>query len=528
LRPHAASAALLLAFGVASAPFAVHAAAEGSLARTDGAACEGFVYLDRDGDGRRDRGEPGVVGARVSDGVAVVEADAGGRYRLPTDGARPAFLIKPAGHVASNRDDGLPDTWQSAGGCRDFGLRRERTRRGARPLEVLVFGDPQPKTEADLRYYEADIVAPLRGAQEHPPADLALGLGDIVDDKPGLYPGLKRIEATLGLPWLHAPGNHDVDAGDADDAASLDGFHAAFGPDTFAWEETQANFLVLDDVIVLAAGGSKYVGGLRPQQFAFLEAYLAKADPARLLVLAMHIPLFDVGGKETFRHADRERLFALLSRFPRVLVLSAHTHQQQHFFHGPESGWKGATPLHEYNVGAACGSYWTGVKDAAGIPAATMIDGTPNGYARLRVEAGGKPSLRWYAARMPAEAQIGLHAPKLLRRGAWPGFGVYANVWMGQADTVVEYRIDAGDWKPMLRVARPDPDLLAENVRDDEATALRSYNRLPEAVPSEHLWRGMLPTDLAVGAHQVEVRAQIEGFGDASAGTVYELREVAP
>lgn len=509
-----ATSALLLALGVAPLANAV---------------CEGVVYLDGNRDGRRDAGEAGLPGVRVSDGALIVDSDATGRYRLPDSGAGPAFLIKPAGYDAPVRADGLPNTFFNAGSaCGDIALRPARARGPGQDFQVLLFGDPQVKSKVDLHYYEADIVAPLRASAGQPPADLAIDLGDIANDVSALYPGLKRIESTLGIPWLHAPGNHDVDAGDGDDARSLDDFHAAFGPDTFAWEESMANFLVLDDVIVLAPGASKYVGGLRPEQFSFLEAYLAKADPARLLVLALHIPLFDVGGKETFRHADRERLFALLARFPRVLVLSAHTHQQQHWFHGPESGWKGVTPLHEYNVGAACGSFWSGVKDDSAIPSSTMVDGTPNGYARMRIDAQGNPSLRWYAARMSPEAQIGLHASKVLRRGAWPGFGVYANVWMGRADTVVEYRIDGGEWKPMTRVIKPDPALLAENLRDDEAAALRGYDRLPEAVPSPHLWRGTLPTRLANGSHRIEVRAQVEGFGTASAHASYELRDAAP
>src|SRR5690606_5792875 len=147
--------------------------------------------------------------------------------------------------------------------------------------------------------------------------------------------------------------------------------------------------------------------------------------------------------------------------------------------------------------GATCGAFWSGVKDAAGIPDSTMSDGTPNGYAMLTVKRGGGYSLAWHNARDPEDRQIGLHAPKVLRRGAYPAWGVYANVYMGMDDSVVEYRIDDGAWRPMRKVLRPDPALLAENVRDDEADALRGYDRSPEAEPSAHLWRGTLATDLA-------------------------------
>src|SRR5690606_1164524 len=126
-----------------------------------------------------------------------------------------------------------------------------------------------------------------------------------------------------------------------------------------------------------------YIGGLREDQFAFLQAYLPTVDKDGLLVIGVHIPFFNalsVEEVETFRSRDRERLFALLKDFPNVLLLSGHGHVQQHVDHGASSGWHGSRPLHEYNLGAACGAFWSGVKDAVNIPDATMADGTPNGY----------------------------------------------------------------------------------------------------------------------------------------------------
>lgn len=246
-------------------------------------------------------------------------------------------------------------------------------------------------------------------------------------------------------------------------------------------------------------------------------------------MIAAHIPFFDAApDRVTFRHADRERLFALLAPFPHVLLLTGHSHTQRHVFHGAEDGWHGAAPLHEYNVGAACGAFWSGKKDAAGIPDATMADGTPNGYATLRVERGGRYALAWHPARDGAGTGIGLHAPKVLRRGAYPAFGVYANVYMGRDDTRVEYRVDEGEWKPMVKVSSPDPRLLAENAADDAAERLRGFDRSPEAEPSRHLWRGVLPTDLATGEHRIEVRAFDAWRGELKARTRYRLQEATP
>ncbi|WP_374555574.1 calcineurin-like phosphoesterase C-terminal domain-containing protein [Thermomonas sp.] len=391
--------------------------------------------------------------------------------------------------------------------------------------DVLVFGDPQVKSNADVDYFHRDIIDPLRGRHH---ARLGLTLGDLVDDVPALLPAVKQATASLGVPWMHAPGNHDVDPGTASDEASLGLFHRAIGPDTFARETPLANVVALDDVIYLPGRKPAYIGGFREDQLAFLARWLPTLPKDRLLVLAMHIPLFEDAGKDSFRDADRARLFALLAGFPHVLVLSAHSHSQRHYFHDAADGWSGTTPLHEFNLGAACGSYWSGAKDAEGIPDATMSDGTPNGYAVLTLKAGGDYALAWHAARDPQDVQIGLHAPKVLRRGAYPAWGVFANVYMGDDDTRVEFRVDGGDWVPMKKVLQPDPRLMAENRRDDEATALRGYDRSPEAEVSQHLWRAALPTKLAAGEHRIEVRAFDRWRGEVNAITTYSLLEYAP
>jgi hypothetical protein len=80
----------------------------------------------------------------------------------------------------------------------------------------------------------------------------------------------------------------------------------------------------------------------------------------------------------------------------------------------------------------------------------------------------------------------------------------------------------------MRKVSQPDPNLLAENARDDEADALRGYDRSPEAEPSSHLWRGALPTDLAVGEHVVEVREFDRWRGEQRATTRYRLEPASP
>lgn len=511
-----------------------------------GTFASGEVFVDENRNGARDRGEAGVAGVKLSNGRDLVRTDADGRYVIPLLPGDTVFAIKPPGYGFPVGETGLPRFWlhyfpDGSPGLEHRGIAPQSVTRmdlalvradhdaGGR-LQVLIFSDPQTKNLAEVDYYARDIVAPLAQRGAHG-ARLGLTLGDVVDDALALYPALDAHTAALGVPWLHLAGNHDRDLDAASDEDSLLTFRNRYGPDTLAWEEHEANFIAMDDVIHQPGIPAGYIGGLRAQQFAFLESYLPTLDRGRLLVVAVHIPFFDAApGRETFRRADRERLFGLLREFPHVLLLSGHSHTQRHVYHGVDSGWHGDAPLHEYNVGAASGAYWSGVLDGHGIPDASMSDGTPNGHARLEVRAGGDYTLGWHPAR-PQQADpaltsaMALHAPRVLRRGAYPAWAVYANVFMGDDDTRVEYRIDDGDWLPMRRVERADPRVALENARDDDAAMLRGFDRSPEATASQHLWRGALPTNRALGAHRIEVRAFDRWHGEQRASTSYRLAE---
>lgn len=484
------------------------------------------VFVDRDADGVQDADEQGVAGVKLLlDDGRLLLTDAQGRAHVRAPEGSRVSLIKPPGYRLVTTTDALPLNWRKFGADTmplRFGLLTDMR---ASVFDVLLFGDPQPKSLVDVDYYRRDIVEPLRGRHQ---ARFGLSLGDIVNDVPELYSAMNAVTARLGIPWLHIAGNHDVDVDAVDDAGSLRSFESVYGPDTFAWEEHGAAFVGLDDVIARPGQTPAYIGGLRDAQFVFLAAYLPTVPVDDLLVLAVHIPLFDTEpGRETFRRADRERLFALLAAHPNVLLLSAHGHVQRQFLHGAAQGWHGPRPLHEYNMGAACGAFWSGRKDAQGIPDTIMADGTPNGYALLHVE-DGHYRLRWYSARSDDDVGISLHAPKVLRRNAWPGVFLYANVYMAMPDARVQWQIDDGPWQPMAKVDAPDPRVLAINLSDDAAEELPAYDRTPQAVNSTHLWRAVLPTTLAPGPHRLRVRTFDPWRGELQAQTVYRLIEAQP
>lgn len=463
-------------------------------------ACTGVVFDDRNGNGVRDNGEPGIAGVAVSNGVDIALTDAGGAYSIADRPGSRVFVIKPRGWRPPVDASRLPQFYSARGAATaDFPLVRSEEPDG---LHALVLTDPQPSSPAEVSFLARGLVA---GVGSRP--DLAFGvtLGDVVYDRPNLFGPVNAVLARVGIPWYSLPGNHDLALGTPEERAAVASFEAVYGPSTYAFHAGPALFVALDDVRPL--GGPRFVGGLRVDQFEFLENLLRGTRPDEWVVLMMHIPLFspDPSGVEAFRRADRLRLFKMLKGRARVLILSGHTHYQRHVMHGPEDGWEGPGRIQEYNVAAACGGFWGGPKNADGIPVATMWDGTPPGYAVIGF-SGDRVSLDYVPALGPADHQLEIHAPwAVAPRQGYVSF--YANVFNGGDGWRVEARMDERAWNAVPRILGWDPTYAEAFLLQDSAPHPAAGPRLPDPAICYHLWRGSLPADLPVGRHILYVRA---------------------
>ena len=465
------------------------------------AVVRGTVFEDRNGNGTRDGGEYGIANVQVSDGATIVETDAEGNYELNATDHALVFVIKPRGWSVPLSPTKRPRFYASpsTGGMTDFALtKREEPDR----FRVLLLTDPQPVSPKELDYFDRTFAQKLAGTKDFA---FAVTLGDIVYDRPELYLPFDDSMAKVGIPSYNIIGNHDLNLGATRERDAMASFELRYGPTTYAFHYGGALFVALNDVRIL--GGMRYMGGLRDDQFAFLTALLRSTPVDEPIVVMMHIPWFypNPTNAETFRKADRARLFAALQDRPHVLFLSGHTHYQRHYFYGADDDWHGAKPLEDYNVAAACGSYWGGPPDNSGIPLATMSDGTPNGYGILTI-AGTTMRTEYRAARLPADYQIGLHAPVAIKRSA--GYiSYYANVFNAHEGWTVESRIDDHPWNPMRRVIDWDPSYAKMYLDQDTMGTPLATPRLPDPTVCYHLWRNYFPPDLGAGAHVIEVRA---------------------
>jgi 3',5'-cyclic AMP phosphodiesterase CpdA len=481
----------------------------------------GTVYEDLNRNGRRDKKEKGIAGIAVSNGTDVSLTDASGKYRLPASDDFIVFVVKPAGYRTALDEFNLPQSYyrhKPDGSPDSFYKGVEPT--GTLPASVdfalygydeseaftaLLFGDTQPYNEQELEYLKRGIIAESQKIQ-----GLAFGitLGDLVGDRLDLHLPYKQAICQTGIPWYNVMGNHDMNYDAKEDRFSDESFESCFGPNNYAFNYGKAHFIVLDDVLYPhPVTGKGYWGGLRDDQLAFVRNNLACVPHDRLIVVAMHIPLTDPEGEKSFREADRQELYKILKEYPNVLFLSAHTHIQTQYSIGKTQGVDRETPVHEYNAGTTCGDWYSGILNDKGIPVSTMRDGTPAGYAFLRID-GNSYVLDYKALGKPDDYQIALYHPKTVAFRRPTSASIFADFFMGSTEDTVEYRIDEGAWMKMQRVEEFDPAYYRYVQDWDYLEHLVPGRRPSNPVICTHLWKSRIPTSLPIGEHRIEVRAK--------------------
>lgn len=479
---------------------------------------KGIVYLDDNRNGVKDRKEVGVKAVQVSNGIDVVETDASGRYEIALKDDQIIFVIKPSGYAfpldATNhpqfyhihKPKGSPDLKYAGVSptgklpkSLDFPLYKSEE---FTAFSAFIFGDPQAYNLDELAYFKKGIVeeAKLRKGPV-----FGISLGDLVGDDLSLHPAYKETIGQMGVPWYNVIGNHDLNFDVQHDSLADESFERVFGPANYSFNVGNAHFIILDNIIYPhPSTGKGYQGGFRADQLSFIENDLKYVDKDKLIVLAFHIPLAPDNGS-SFRLADRTRLFELLKDFPNSLSLSAHTHYQQQIFYDGQHDWKGLKPHHEYNVGTTSGDWYSGKFNSMGVPISTMRDGTPKGYALLKVD-GNTYSFNYKVAGQPDDYGIQVFGPSVVSSKHSSRYSLYANFFIGAESDVLRYRINDTEWKTMERIKTEDPQYMKDVLEFDGASSYLAGRRPSNPVKSTHLWRLKLPK-LNVGKQVVWIEA---------------------
>lgn len=480
---------------------------------------KGTVFEDTNNNDKQDKKEKGIAKVAITNGREVVLTNSKGNYEIPVSEDAIISVIKPSGFQLPVNENNLPRFYyihkpkgspaSKFKGVSATGKLPKQINFGLIPSQenedftALIFGDPQPYTKKQVKYFADGVVKEVEGIKN---VSFGLSLGDLVGNDLSLFQPYLEATQKVGIPWYNVLGNHDLNFDATKDEQADETYEAHFGPANYAFNVGKVHFIILDDVLYPDPRDQKgYWGGFREDQLNFIKNDLKFVPKDHLIVLAFHIPLSEPWD-DAFRDEDRNRLFQLLKEYPNTLSLSAHTHIQKQDFLTKDEGWLQEKPHHHYNVGTTSGDWYSGKLNQQGIPISTMRDGTPKGYAFIHFK-GNKYQVNYKVAGKPKDYQMEIFHPKIVEKDKRNKSGIFVNFFIGSKNDKVEYKVDQGDWKPMQYTNVQDPTYEVSLYEWDLTEELIEGRRGSDAIESKHLWKSNIPTKLNAGKHIIEVRA---------------------
>jgi hypothetical protein len=508
------SLAIALALGCASLPAVSIAsnidykASVEAVDPTGGNIAKGYVFLDRNKNGKKDRGERGIKHVMVSNGRDVVKTDKRGYYELPAFDGMTVFITKPARFDVPVDEDNIPQFFyhhmpegspelrfgglESTGPLPqkiNFPLIKSKKAKGKKrdKFKMIVIGDTQPYSNNEVGYVR-DTLAKEFAAMDMDDVKGIIVEGDVMGDDLGLYPRFKEILSVANVPQYYVPGNHDLDFDAPTDANSFDTFKREWGPAYYSFDNGDVHFITLDNVQYpcvnhdgehgFCDNGSTYNGYVTEEQMEWLANDLAHVPMDKLIVLSMHIPIisFVDSGSNKHQTDNAGDIYRLLDGRP-ALALSGHTHTLEHFEpgEGARPGIAGldipATPFPQIITGAGCGSWWSGDFDDDGVPMSYQRLGAKRGFMVFEFDGNTfKDSFK--ATGEPAEKQI---AVSMLT----PSF----TEWYNQ---LLEWQRAGADGVPPV------------NINDLEDNMIVPMDEIYETTLTANVWNGSSATKVSV------------------------------
>ena len=364
-----------------------------------------------------------------------------------------------------------------------------------RVLRVALVGDPQVDDSTEMGYARRSVYRELRGRLD---LDMCIFLGDLVNDNMSLLPESVGVIDSLPYQCFMVPGNHDRDVYRGQKSSmyrrrDLSTWRKAVGYVDTSFVRGNVRFVLMNNVRHSDSGMTDYVGGFTDRQKHWLDSVLNMGvgetrgrKPSRvcgtpaLTILATHIPFSQMKGCDS--------VLALVPDISRLLFVSGHTH----FVSRDDS-------IPELVAGAACGSWWRGVRDSDGIPYALQSCGSPRGYFVADIHRNGSYELTYKCVGRLASDQLSAWAVPIDSPDG--SYRLYINVFGGSSDGVVRISGLGRKTYSCERSLMAAPEV--EQVIRLNASRSRDYRKahrdefIPlRRKPSPHLWQ---TTDLISG-----------------------------
>lgn len=428
-----------------------------------------------------DKSGRGISGVVVNDGIHFTKTNGQGTWSLQSDTAVSKFvsISTPAAYELPQQE-GLADGFYVSvrqlakqNNKHDFVL--EKRKQQSNDFYFIPVSDPQVRNAAEMKRWRQEAVPDmiltidsLKQAREV----VGMTLGDLVFDNMSLYDEYKTSIKNTGATFFQCIGNHDHDLKYQNLHNMALGtpvyaemyYHRFFGPTDYSFNIGKAHLITIKNLNYM--GGKEYTESLTGQQLEWLKKDLSYVPKGSLVILSMHAAGWNrVSNGGNVRNA--KELKEVLKDY-NVHVFCGHTHFCQNNEVAPN--------LYEHNIGAACGTWWSGWVNQCGAP---------NGY--MVVDVNGN-DLKWHykGTRRDFSYQFRLYNKgEFLTQQPF----VVANIW---------------DWDSACKAVWYQDGKLMGDMQQftdaDEQVASQKKNR-SQAPLTNHLFRA-LPSD---GAKEVKV-----------------------
>lgn len=315
----------------------------------------GIVFSDRNGDGERQPGDPGIGGVTVSDGAQIVATGSDGRYEIALDTERRitdlVHIAQPAGHSVGVDEYKTPRFYRDLGQLTvgasadvDFALTPDPTSRSDRFTFANV---ADPHFNPNMKEQMAEI------SSTGEKLAFVQVSGDLTDNATDAEFAIYRAgTAASKYPVWPAVGNHEYfNRGAATYEARIENYRRHVGPEWYSFDRGNRHFLVLEN------------NGAAPfeEQYEWARQDLERNARGKRVVLLMHQPMnVPFGSPSTYdRYGD------LLEQYDTELILVGHEHSN------------------DADTGAV---FVKGAKHVQTNSSSYTIDSSPRGFRYVRMQ----------------------------------------------------------------------------------------------------------------------------------------------
>ena len=435
----------------------------------------------------RDTSGNPIEGVAVSDGFSVVQTDKFGYYKMDIiQDAWYIYISVPAEYKIPTNSYGLPCFFKKYPAYSDqFNFTLEPLP-GGKETEFMLFGfaDPQvsktthierflKQPAPEIKSYSASLGKPCYG----------ITLGDVIsmgstDLSKTILPAMRDAMHinNMGMPVFQVMGNHDncymtskhpVTGKDLREI-NLNiqrMFEDTFGPVNYSFNRGDAHIVGMRNVqwksgddCATANTSTKFT----KEQYDWLAADLAFVPKDKIVVLCVHVPLYNNGtiGDGSYR----QEVLTLLDEFAEAHILSGHLHYMRNYDHTLVSS--SPHKIYEHAQAAVDGASWTSNING---------DGVPNGYGVYHFD--GNTIKDWYykgyaEGMNKRDYQIRLHRGNTITGAAISGAnsnGTKGYYQFGYSDDILLANVFNSDtnWKV---------EVYEDGVYSGKMTSLSSYH----------------------------------------------------